>query len=169
MSPNEPAGKYGWTSGQGVRGWMHNVIEDPPGGTRQTQIAFAVVDDCFANAPEAEPTAVTVAGLDGLYLEPNHSIRCLVDDSGSSVLSEQVVTGPTRHTQSEVSHRRAESWYSWNFPIQSVRDPVSSWTTTQIKSPAAPAALKPAPDGSCGPGGPCTVSQFSPSPETEIR
>lgn len=75
MSPNEPAGKYGWTSGQGVRGWMHNVIEDPPGGTRQTQIAFAVVDDCFANAPEAEPTAVTVAGLDGLYFEPYDNIR----------------------------------------------------------------------------------------------
>ena len=35
-----------------------------------TQLLFAVEDDCFAGAPGAEPTPVTVAGLEGLHLEP---------------------------------------------------------------------------------------------------
>ena len=70
MTPREPAGQYGWTGEPGSRGWMHRVIEGPPGVTRQTQLAFTVEDDCFARSPGAEPTAVTVAELDGLYLEP---------------------------------------------------------------------------------------------------
>jgi len=68
---HEPAGDYGWTTSPGrLRGWLHRVIEDPPGVTRQTQLAFVVSDDCFTGVPAAEPRALTVAGLDGFYLEP---------------------------------------------------------------------------------------------------
>ncbi|HEX5913924.1 MAG TPA: hypothetical protein VFY54_12410 [Rubrobacter sp.] len=70
MNLDEPAGEYGWTGGTGARGWMHRVVENPPGQTRQTQLAFTVEDDCFARSLGAEPTSVTVAELDGLYVEP---------------------------------------------------------------------------------------------------
>lgn len=48
---------------------MHNVVVD---GTafRQTQITFAAEDDCFAGATGPESVPVTIAGLDGLYVEP---------------------------------------------------------------------------------------------------
>ena len=66
------AGEYGWTGALGSMTGMHNVIEDEssPGTFRQTQLVFAVENDCFPAAAGAEPTSVTVAGLDGLYLEP---------------------------------------------------------------------------------------------------
>lgn len=69
---DEPAGEYGWTGARGSKTGMHSVIEDEssPDAFRQTQLFFAVENDCFPAAPGAEPTAVTVAGLDGLYLEP---------------------------------------------------------------------------------------------------
>ena len=69
---DEPAGEYGWTGARGSKTGMHSVIEDEssPDAFRQTQLIFAVENDCFPAAPGAEPTAVTVAGLDGLYLEP---------------------------------------------------------------------------------------------------
>lgn len=69
---DEPAGEYGWTGARGSKTGMHSVIEDEssPDASRQTQLIFAVENDCFPAAPGAEPTAVTVAGLDGLYLEP---------------------------------------------------------------------------------------------------
>lgn len=67
---NQPAGVYGWTSGSENRVWMHRVIEVAGGLSRQTQLTFSAEDDCFARAPGAEPTPVTVARLDGLYLEP---------------------------------------------------------------------------------------------------
>jgi hypothetical protein len=75
MNLDEPAGEYGWSNRISPRGWMHKVIEDPAGVTRQTQLAFVVGDYCFANAPEATPVAVTVAGLEGFYVEP-------IDDEG---------------------------------------------------------------------------------------
>lgn len=66
------AGEYGWTGARGSKTGMHSVIgnESSPDAFRQTQLIFAVENDCFPAAPGAEPTAVTVAGLDGLYLEP---------------------------------------------------------------------------------------------------
>lgn len=68
--PNSRTGEYGWTSGVGTGGWLHRVIEGPPGVTRQTQLSFRVDEDCFTGNPGAKPTAVTVAGLDALHLEP---------------------------------------------------------------------------------------------------
>lgn len=48
---------------------MHNVVEDGT-GLRQTQITFAAKDDCFAGGTATEPAPVTIAGLDGMYVEP---------------------------------------------------------------------------------------------------
>lgn len=62
-----PAGEFGWTGELGSKTGMHSVIENE---SRQTQLIFAVGNDCFRAAPGAKPTAATVAGLDGLYLEP---------------------------------------------------------------------------------------------------
>jgi hypothetical protein len=66
------AGEYGWTGALGSFNGMHSVIENPssPWGFRQTQLTFAVEDDCFAYGTDSEPEPVTVAGLDGLYVEP---------------------------------------------------------------------------------------------------
>ena len=65
------AGEYGWTGALGSKAGMHSVTEqDTAPGFRQVQLTFAVETDCFTAAPGAEPTAVTVAGFDGLYLEP---------------------------------------------------------------------------------------------------
>lgn len=67
------AGEYGWTGELlGSKTGMHSVIgnESSPDEFRQTQLIFAVENDCFPAAPGAKPTAKTVAGLDGLYLEP---------------------------------------------------------------------------------------------------
>lgn len=84
----QPAGHYGWTGELGSRGWIHRVIEGPSGVFRQTQLAFTVEDDCFARSPGAEPTAVTVAELDGLYLEP-------YDDDSASWLASNPSGGET--------------------------------------------------------------------------
>ena len=71
MSPNEPAGEYGWTGALGSRAGMHKVVgDDYSSDSRQTQLVFAIYPDCFAHGTGAEPEPVTVAGLDGLYLEP---------------------------------------------------------------------------------------------------
>lgn len=70
---DNPARIYGWTGALGSSGWMHKVIdEDPstPEGVRERQLLFAVENDCFTGSQGAEPTAVTVAGLGGLHLEP---------------------------------------------------------------------------------------------------
>lgn len=74
------AGEFGWTAFElGSKTGMHSVIENEssPDESRQTQLIFAVENDCFPAArprrgdvPAAKPTAKTVAGLDGLYLEP---------------------------------------------------------------------------------------------------
>jgi hypothetical protein len=68
---NQPAGVYGWTGDPGSRGWLHRVWVDGRGLSSQTQLVFTVEDVCFARSPGAEPTMATVAGLDGLYLEPH--------------------------------------------------------------------------------------------------
>ena len=66
------AGEYGWTGGLGSRAGMHNVIVEPgsPNSFRQTQLVFAVENDCFPRARGADPAPLAVAGLAGLYLEP---------------------------------------------------------------------------------------------------
>ena len=69
MNPNQPAGEYGWTGDLGSRGGMHKVVETES-GFRETQLVFAVEEDCFALATDAEPVSVTVAGFEGQYLEP---------------------------------------------------------------------------------------------------
>lgn len=72
--PDEPAGEYGWTGALHSSGGMHWVIENQssPDAFRQTQLVVAVKNVCFPTsltATGAEPTAVTVAGVDGFYLE----------------------------------------------------------------------------------------------------
>jgi hypothetical protein len=67
MSLDEPAGEYGWTSGSGERGGMHRVVVDGS-ESRQTQLVFGVSANCFHAG--GNPVPVTVAGLDGLYVEP---------------------------------------------------------------------------------------------------
>jgi hypothetical protein len=64
------AGEYGWTGPLGSSAWMHHVVQTSSSDFRQTQLTFAVIGDCFGSATAAEPELVTVAGLDGLYLEP---------------------------------------------------------------------------------------------------
>jgi hypothetical protein len=49
---------------------MHNVVDLGGGRYRQTQMIFAVEDDCFARGEGPEPVPVAVAGLDGWYVEP---------------------------------------------------------------------------------------------------
>lgn len=67
MNLDEPAGEYGWTGGSGKTGGMHRVVE--VGSVfRQTQLVFEVSANCFPAG--GDPVAVTVAGLDGLYIEP---------------------------------------------------------------------------------------------------
>jgi hypothetical protein len=46
---------------------MHRVV-DLGSVSRQTQLVFGVSADCFDVG--GDPVAVTVAGLDGLYIEP---------------------------------------------------------------------------------------------------
>jgi hypothetical protein len=58
-------GDYGWTGEEGSITGMHNVV-----GHGETEILFAVEDDCFASGEGAEPVSVKVAGLDGWYVEP---------------------------------------------------------------------------------------------------
>jgi hypothetical protein len=59
-----PAGDYGWYGAPGSTGWMHNVV-----GSGVVQMQFILKDDCF-NGGGPEPSPVTVAGFDGLQVEP---------------------------------------------------------------------------------------------------
>ncbi len=67
-----PAGQYGWTGSLGASTGLHSVIGNPgsPDAFRQTQLTFAVADDCFAYGTDVVPQPVTVAGLEGTYVEP---------------------------------------------------------------------------------------------------
>ena len=67
MNLDEPAGEYGWTGGSGKTGGMHRVV-GVGSVFRQTQLVFGVSANCFPAG--GDPVAVTVAGLDGLYVEP---------------------------------------------------------------------------------------------------
>ena len=49
---------------------MHNVVGMTGGAVRQTQIVFAVENDCFVSAEGPEPVPTAVAGLDARYVEP---------------------------------------------------------------------------------------------------
>jgi hypothetical protein len=60
-------GEYGTTVAPGSTRGMHSVISYGS-EFRQTQLIFAVEDECFG--PGRDPVSVTVAGLNGLYLEP---------------------------------------------------------------------------------------------------
>ena len=64
------AGEFGWFGLPGSFTGMHSVVTGGDGTFRQTQIVFAVNNDCFGSPMGSTPTAVTVAGLDGLYVEP---------------------------------------------------------------------------------------------------
>jgi hypothetical protein len=48
---------------------MHSVVVVGD-SYRMTQMIFAVEDDCFVSGKGPEPVPVTVAGLDGRYVEP---------------------------------------------------------------------------------------------------
>lgn len=63
-------GEYGWTGSPSSIGRMHHVVDGGNGNFRQTQLVFTVRDDCFANGDGPNPVPVTVAGFDGLYVEP---------------------------------------------------------------------------------------------------
>lgn len=66
-------GEYGWTGELGSITAMHSVVPtDSNGAFRETQLFFAVRDDCFVNGEGQTPVPVTVAGFDGLYVEPFH-------------------------------------------------------------------------------------------------
>ena len=67
---SSPEGEYGSTVSLGSPTGMHEVVEEAGGGYRQIQMVFAVENDCFAGGYGPEPDAVTVAGLDGWYVEP---------------------------------------------------------------------------------------------------
>jgi hypothetical protein len=69
---DEPAGVYGWTGGLGASTGMHHVIGNA-NNFRQTQLVFSIREDCFGAA--GNPIPVTVAGLNGLYLEPYKAER----------------------------------------------------------------------------------------------
>lgn len=72
-SPDEPAGEYGWEGSLGDKDGMHHVFGNEVIGTRETQLVFANEHDCFAHGTDGEPEHLTVAGLEGLYVEPyNH-------------------------------------------------------------------------------------------------
>lgn len=66
----EPAGEFGWVGAPGSFTGMHSVVLVGDGTFRQTQIVFAVNDDCFGSPMGSTPTTVTVAGFDALYVEP---------------------------------------------------------------------------------------------------
>ena len=65
------AGEYGWTGELGSVAGMHNVVvvDDGTSAFRQTQIVFAVENDCFGSPGGSTPTTVTAAGFHGLYVE----------------------------------------------------------------------------------------------------
>jgi hypothetical protein len=66
-----PAGEYGWTGVPGSRAGMHKVVVvGDTDSYRMTQIVYAVESDCFASGEGPEPVPMTVAGLDGWYVEP---------------------------------------------------------------------------------------------------
>lgn len=69
LAHSSPAGEYGWDGPLGSRTGMHNVVESPAGHYRMTQMVFVVANDCFASGEGPEPVPVTVAGLDGWYVE----------------------------------------------------------------------------------------------------
>ena len=61
---------------------MHKVVEGA--STQEIQMTFAAADDCFAGAEGPEPVPITVAGLDGLYVEPyaDPSVQFIVRSEG---------------------------------------------------------------------------------------
>jgi hypothetical protein len=63
------AGDYGWTGARGYTAGMHHVVVKQTGSS-QTQLWFAIEDDCFAYGTDGEPESLTVAGLDARYFEP---------------------------------------------------------------------------------------------------
>jgi hypothetical protein len=68
--PSALPGEYGWTGALGSRGGMHSVVVEDPSSNqfRQSQLVFAVRNDCFGES--GDPVAVEVAGLDSLHVEP---------------------------------------------------------------------------------------------------
>jgi hypothetical protein len=68
--PPSVPGEYGWTGALGSRGGMHSVVAEDASSNefRQTQLVFAVRNDCFGAG--GDPVAVEVAGLDSLHVEP---------------------------------------------------------------------------------------------------
>jgi hypothetical protein len=72
------AGEYGWTGAfLGTRAGMHNVGHSTGPEDGQTQLFFLIWNDCFRFGTDAEPESVTVAGLEGLYVEPYEDPRVM--------------------------------------------------------------------------------------------
>ncbi len=76
-SRSSPAGEYGWTGELGSRTGMHSVVQLANDAFRQTQMVFAVANDCFADGHGRPPIPVTVAGRDAMYAEPIDGPRVL--------------------------------------------------------------------------------------------
>jgi hypothetical protein len=64
------AGEFGWTGALGSSTGMHSVVLEGDSAFRQTQMIFAIEGDCFADGSGPAPVPMTVAGLDGSYVEP---------------------------------------------------------------------------------------------------
>lgn len=60
-----PPGQYGWTSSDLGRDGLHHVLRDGS----EISLMFSTFD-CFPAPGNEDPVSVTIAGLNGLYLEP---------------------------------------------------------------------------------------------------
>ena len=85
MSPNEPAGEYGWETGQAPSG-MHRVIEveEPP--RESTAMLFASGPECLGDAwDDRDARDVRVAGFDGVVVEPYEPVKTFNPPKGDEV------------------------------------------------------------------------------------
>lgn len=81
MSPNEPAGVYGWQTGASIDG-MHWVVEGEDGDYRAVSMLFDSGPDCLPDN-DAERTPVVVAGYDGVAVEPYEPVMVYGTEKGT--------------------------------------------------------------------------------------
>jgi hypothetical protein len=81
MSPNEPAGVYGWQTGALFDG-MHWVVEGADGDYRAVSMLFDSGPDCLHDN-DAERAPVVVAGFDGVAVEPYEPVMVYGTEKGT--------------------------------------------------------------------------------------
>lgn len=85
MSPNEPAGEYGWETGQLASG-MHRVIESEDPSRESTAMLFESGPDCLGAAwDERDAADVRVAGFDGTLIEPYEPVKTFITPKGDEI------------------------------------------------------------------------------------